>query len=185
MRSAEEIREHVIVHLNSAMRRPDAYGGWAVVWSYEQTLTFIDKPDRRIELVDGNARNPMGFVDKRVSDPENSFYCALRIPHYHERDWFRPDAVLDPAVHKAFLDGLDLWLVDPRTRTEVLEVLGPPSWKHGDVIVYVTADPADPTLVLAFHEDTVAVAWTSERRFPAGLRLTPAGKERLASRPAS
>lgn len=184
MRSAADIREHVIDCLNHALKRPAMYGGWSAVWSYRETLTYIDESGHRFEIVDGNARNPMGFVDESLSDPDESFFHALYIPVYHQRGWFRPDAVVDPAVHKAFLDGLDLWLGDPRTRTEVLELLGRPSWKHGEVIAYVSADPADPTLVIGFHEDIVASAWTSGQVFPAGLRLTPAGKERVASRTA-
>ncbi|ACU70625.1 hypothetical protein Caci_1704 [Catenulispora acidiphila DSM 44928] len=182
MRSAEEIREHAIDGLNHALKRPAMYGGWPAVWPYQDTLSYIDESSHRFEIVDGHARNPMGFVDESLSDPDESFFQALFIPHYHALGWFRPDAVLDPVAHKAFLDGLDLWLVDPHTRAEVLELLGPPSWKHSEVIAYVTADPADPALVLGFHDDIVASAWTSEGRFPAGLRLTPAGKERLASR---
>jgi hypothetical protein len=182
MRSAEEIRNHLIFHLNSAMKRPGMYGGWQAAWSFESVLTNVDEVDDQIRVIDGNARNRLAFVDERVSDPDESFFNALYIPHYHQRGWLRPDAVLDPAAHKAFLDRLGLWLTEPRTRAEVLDLLGPPSWRHSDVFAYLTADPADPAIVLAFHDDTVTAAWTSDRAFPHGLRMTQAGKQNLANR---
>ena len=49
---------------------------------------------------------------------------------------------------------------------------------------WLAAWPYQDTLTYGFHGDVVASARTSEGRFPAGLRLTPAGKERLARRPA-
>ena len=183
MRSAEDIREHLIFLLNHAMKRPGVFGGWDAAWPVMNALGFIDEDEDRIEVVDTNSRAPLRFVDERVSDPDASFYHALLLPELYSRGWFRPDHLLTAAQHADLLTGLDLWLADPRTRIEAVEAFGPPSWRHAGVFAYATADPADPMVVFGSHDGTITAAWTSEHRFPRGLRSTSAGKKLIASRP--
>ncbi|WP_344655390.1 hypothetical protein [Catenulispora subtropica] len=103
----------------------------------------------------------------------------------YRRGSFQPAHVLTSAAHADLLTTLDPWLADRRRQCDVVEAFGPASWRRGDVLAYATADPADPMVVFVAHNDAVTAAWTSEERFPEGLRLTTAGKELLANRPAS
>lgn len=162
------------------------YGGWIAADVTAGQLAFIDGHDqRRIRVVDSDARSPQRYVDRQVPDPDGNLHFALHLPEFHRRGWFRPSAVLTSEAHTDLLATLEPWLADRRRQCDVVEAFGPPSWRHGNALAYATGDPADPVVVFVAHDDAITAAWTSEELFPNGLRLTTAGKELLAERPTS
>ncbi|GAA1965437.1 hypothetical protein [Catenulispora subtropica] len=190
MRTAEDIREHLIVTLNSMFKRPGMYGGWLAAHTVIDMLEYVDGVDEgRISVVDSNARTPERFVDERLPDPRSDIYHSLFLPRLHQRGWFRPDKLLTSAEHADLVEALELWVSEVRSQSDVIESFGTPSWAHGGwqgsprVMVYAAADAARPMVYFVAAEDEVIVAaWAAENLFPIGLNVTTRGKELLADR---
>ena len=189
MRTAEEIREHLIEQLNGMLKRPGMYGGWVAAMTVMWNLGYIDGLDEvHVHVVDSNARMPTRLVSERIPDPREDVYHSLFLPEIHRRGWFRPSRFLTADEHADLVAALDLWISHDRTRTDVIEMFGQPSWAHGGwqgsprVMVYAAANPSKPMVYLVVVEDVgVIAAWVAEHLFPVGLHVTAAGKGILAS----
>ena len=132
MRTAEEIREHLVESLNLMLKRPGMFGGWAAALTVIRNLNFIDGLDEgRIDVVDGNARVPSRFVAEQLPDPREDIYHSLFLPQLHQNGWFRPDRLLTAAEHAQLVSTLELWIGEDRAGSEIVEAFGQPSWVHG------------------------------------------------------
>ncbi|MFZ4150370.1 hypothetical protein [Streptomyces pseudogriseolus] len=163
--SAEEIHAYLIERLNSALRRPEMFGGEIYLRLLIDHLLVAE-------------REPEAFGRLRRSWEERGIWTPVGVagafrhlipkPNYGSgtasvyaefariRGWLRPDRSLAPEAYRAMVDQVRDWAGQDRTWADVTDRFGPPSLLIGGSnplysksLCYLTDDPDSP--MVAFH----------------------------------
>ncbi|MBD3579236.1 MULTISPECIES: hypothetical protein [Streptomyces] len=180
--SSDEIRVHFIEQLGSVLRRPAAYGDLdTAVWFLMDHLLVSERDpgawqEEQSRLAECGAWYADGvqgvFARLLPKDPAPHTHTASVYAEFaHRRGWLTLDRVLSAAEYHAMRDALPGWCAEDRQWPDVTAAFGEPSAVIGGpnprtskALVYATAAPEVPVLVLHLWND-----YSSGRPQPAVL----------------
>lgn len=211
-RSAEEIRAHLHLRVNAALRRPGKFGGEAALYVLLDALAYADglDADWRRELADLRERwmfLPTGALgtaelvlpeSPRPDDAMASVYAEFA----HRVGWLDVDRRLTRAEHGALLTRLPEWCAADRTMSDAEGTFGPPSVVFGGgnprrpmTLVYASRpdrplvcmhhwnEIIGPELRTAYPEPVLRAAHVAGRPFDTAFLRTPEGRRRRPEEP--
>ncbi|BBB02013.1 hypothetical protein RVR_9696 [Actinacidiphila reveromycinica] len=163
-RTAQEVLDYLVTHLNGALRRPGMYGGETAIRLYLGAVAFADASEQawQQELKDLQTRR--GFSSTGVSgvlqdlwgDAHEGAVASVYAEIAHRQGWLRPDRTLTSAEYHEICRGCETWCRKDRLLSDVVTAFGPPSVLFGGnnpnypkTLAYAT-DQRDDTL-LCFH----------------------------------
>lgn len=198
MRTADEIRHHLIERVNGAVRRPGMWGGELALRSVLADLTFVDDVDEawrgeQRQLVERGSWTQIGvggafatvFGGRRTGTHDaavGSVYAEVA----HRLGYLRLDEDVEPAAYRALRREVRPWCRETdRTLTDVVAAFGEPGLRCGSAdplwpttVAYGTDRPADPLVCFDTAGPTAVVRDVRIRTsaFPRDFTYTPAGR---------
>ncbi|MFD7137286.1 hypothetical protein [Streptomyces sp. NPDC059894] len=163
-RTAQDVREYLLTHLNGALRRPGMYGGETALRLYFDAVAFADAAEQawREELKDLQARRASfstgvrGAFQDLWGDAHEGAVASVYAEIAHRQGWLRLDRTLTSAEYDKILRTSETWCRKDRLLSDVVTAFGPPSVLFGGTnprypktLGYAT-DRRDDTL-LCFH----------------------------------
>ncbi|MEW2625896.1 hypothetical protein [Streptomyces sp. NPDC048106] len=163
-RTAQEVRDYLLTHLNDALRRPGMYGGEMALRLYLDAVAFMDASEQAWQQELKDLRTRRGFAPTGVSgafqdlwgDTHEGAVASVYAEIAHRQGWLRLDRTLTSAEHDEIRRVSETWCRKDRLLSDVVTAFGPPSVLFGSnnpnypkTLAYAT-DRRDDTL-LCFH----------------------------------
>lgn len=196
-RTAGDIRDYLQRQLNSALRRPEMFGGENALRLYFDAMAFADCGEeawardlsvlRSLEAfastgVTGAVERVLGH---RAADVMASVYAEIACRHA----WLTLDSNLPEADYDRIRNRLPAWCAQDRSHSEVVAEFGEPSMliggsspRYPKTLIYATAHTDSP--LIFFHlwngmQPGASATWPREHPEPI-LLATRCGGERFA-----
>jgi hypothetical protein len=134
-KTVAEVHGYLLGELNSALRRPQTYGGEIALRLYFDVVAYADDReqdwqreldvlrDRGAFVSTGATGAVEGVLGERSEEVMASVYAELA----HRYGWLTLDRVLTPAEYDRIRRELEPWCESDRSMTETLNEFGPPS----------------------------------------------------------
>lgn len=163
-RTVQEVLDHLVTHLNGALRRPGMYGGEAAIRLYLDAVAFTAAAEQawQHELKDLQTRRASSSIGVRGAfqdlwgDAHEGSVASVYAEIAHRQGWLRLDRTLTSTEHHEIRRVSDSWCREDRLLSDVVAAFGPPSVLFGGsnpnypkTLAYAT-DRRDDTL-LCFH----------------------------------
>ncbi|MFE9796561.1 hypothetical protein ACFYRL_33065 [Streptomyces goshikiensis] len=163
-RTAQEVREYLLTHLNDALRRPGMYGGEAALRLYLGAVAFAADAEQewQEELKDLQTRRGpsssgvRGAFQDLWGDAHEGAVASVYAEIAHRQGWLRLDRTLTSAEYDEIRRISESWCREDRLLSDVVTRFGPPSILFGGnnpnypkTLAYATGR-RDDTL-LCFH----------------------------------
>ncbi|MFI0811851.1 hypothetical protein [Streptomyces echinatus] len=163
-RTAHEVREYLLTHLNDTLRRPGMYGGEMALRLYLDAVAFAHASEQawQQELKDLQTRQGSSSTGVRGAfqalwgDTHEGAVASVYAEIAHRQGWLRLDRTLTSAEHDEIRRVTGTWCRKDRLLSDVVTTFGPPSVLFGGnnpnypkTLAYAT-DQRDDTL-LCFH----------------------------------
>ncbi|MEV8326648.1 hypothetical protein [Kitasatospora sp. NPDC056731] len=163
-RTAQEVREYLLTHLNDALRRPGMYGGETALRLYLDAVAFAADADQewQEELKDLQTRRGSSSTGVRGAfqdlwgDAHEGAVASVYAEIAHRQGWLQLDRTLTSAEYDELRRISESWCREDRLLSDVVTRFGPPSILFGGnnpnypkTLAYAT-DRRDDTL-LCFH----------------------------------
>ncbi|MEY7975449.1 hypothetical protein AB8O53_03800 [Streptomyces pilosus] len=163
-RTAQEVLDYLVAHLNGALRRPGMYGRETAIMLYLDAVAFADATEQawQQELQDLQTRRGFsatgvrGAFEDLWGDAHEDAVASVYAEIAHRQGWLQLDRTLTSAEHHEIRRASQTWCRKDRLLSDVITAFGPPSVLFGGdnpnypkTLAYAT-DQRDDTL-LCFH----------------------------------
>ncbi|MFE0463730.1 hypothetical protein ACFW1A_31205 [Kitasatospora sp. NPDC058965] len=163
-RTAQEVLDYLLTHLNDALRRPGMYGGETAIRLYLDAVAFADASEQewQQELKDLQTRRGSSSTGVRGAfqdlwgDAHEGAVASVYAEIAHRQGWLQLDRTLTSAEHHEIRRVSETWCRQDRLLSDVVTAFGPPSVLFGGnnpnypkTLAYAT-DQRDDSL-LCFH----------------------------------
>ncbi|MFD6936661.1 hypothetical protein ACFWAP_10990 [Streptomyces goshikiensis] len=138
-RTAQEVREYLLTHLNDALRRPGMYGGEAALRLYLDAVAFAADAEQewQEELKDLQTRRGpsssgvRGAFQDLWGDAHEGAVASVYAEIAHRQGWLRLDRTLTSAEYDEIRRISESWCREDRLLSDVVTRFGPPSILFG------------------------------------------------------
>ncbi|MDR8413540.1 hypothetical protein MTP10_32985 [Nonomuraea sp. 3-1Str] len=135
LRSPSEMRDYLVLQLNSVLRRPGMYGGEVSVRLVLDHLLHLEHSDeawaeeqRALELRGAwTSTGVSGAFRNLIPGPYESGMTAVYSEFAHARGWLEADRTLTSAEYDQMRTQIPTWATRDRSLSEVINTFGPPS----------------------------------------------------------
>ena len=163
-RTVQEVRDHLVTHLNAALRRPGMYGGEMAVRLYLDAVAFADAAEKAWQEELEGLRTRRAFFATGVGgafqglwgDAHEGSVASVYAEIAHRQGWLRLDRTLTSVEYDEIRRTSGPWCRKDRLLSDVVTAFGPPSVLFGGsnprcskTLAYATDRRDDP--LLCFH----------------------------------
>lgn len=163
-RTVQEVFDHLVTHLNGALRRPGMYGGEVTIRLYLDAVAFTAAAEQawqhELKLLQTRrasfSNGVCGAFQDLWGDAHEGAVASVYAEIAHRQGWLQLDRTLTSAEHHEIRRASESWCREDRLLSDVVAAFGPPSVLFGGsnprcpkTLAYAT-DLRDDTL-LCFH----------------------------------
>ncbi|MFE2931935.1 hypothetical protein [Streptomyces sp. NPDC059278] len=163
-RTALEVLDYLVTHLNGALRRPGMYGGETAIRLYLDAVAFADASEQawQQELKDLQTRRGFSATGVRGAfqdlwgDAHEGAVASVYAEIAYRQGWLQLDRALTSAEHHEIRRVSETWCHKDRFLSDVVTAFGPPSVVFGGnnpnypkTLAYATGQRNDT--LLCFH----------------------------------
>ncbi|MFI2780180.1 hypothetical protein [Streptomyces sp. ALB3] len=163
-RTAQEVLDYLVTHLNGALRRPGTYGGEIAIRLYLDAVAFADASEQewQQELQDLQTRRGFSATGVRGAfqdlwgDAHEGAVASVYAETAYRKGWLQLDRTLTSAEHHEMRRVSETWCRKDRLLSDVVTAFGPPSVLFGGsnpnypkTLAYATGQRNDT--LLCFH----------------------------------